>query len=110
MKAGPSFSIRLEMLREVSALASQLDIRIPEFCIISHGDVDRLSRSPSGSGAAPELAQELALRTQVLNSDEIFARAQPLDESLAPHLSFAGIYQSYAPRRNTSRRGWFAPR
>jgi hypothetical protein len=80
-----------------------LGIRVPDFCIIPHPEVERLAQAQKREASDQGLRQELLIKTQSLSSDEIFARAQPLDESLAPHLSFAGVYHSYAPRRKTAR-------
>lgn len=103
MSSGRPACIRLGMLRQLSAAAPSLDLRIPEFCTIPHADVVSLCLSREGDGLAPSLEQALLDRTQCLASDEIFVRAQPLDESLAPHLSFAGVYPSYVPRKKTPR-------
>jgi len=103
MSSGQPACIRLGMLKQLSAAAESLDIRIPEFCIIPHADIASLCLSEEGNGLVPFLEQALLDRTRYLASDEIFVRAQPLDESLVPHLSFAGVYPSYVPRKKTLR-------
>jgi hypothetical protein len=92
--------IRLSMLRRLSGLKQKLDIRVPEFCIVPHTEVDRLSNPHVPES---QRSQDLLAATSCLPSDRIFARSQPLDESLLPGYSFAGVYQSYAPRRSTPR-------
>jgi hypothetical protein len=92
--------IRLSMLRRLLDAKRDLEICTPDFCIVPPGEVARLSD--------PDLLdsqwnRDLLAAAACLPSDRIFARSQPLDESLLPGFSFAGVYQSYAPRRATPR-------
>lgn len=103
MKSAPLSSIRLEMLKQLSMAAKLIDFRIPKYCIIPHREIVPLCQAQESEGRTASLEQYLLDSTRSLASDEIFARAQPLDESLFPNLSFAGVYQSYVPRKKTPR-------
>ncbi len=46
---------------------------------------------------AQSCAEAMGDKLAGLETSQLFVRAQPLDESTSPHLSFAGVYASWAP-------------
>lgn len=95
------YCVRLRMLSQLAAVKDELQIGIPDFCVISHSEIVRMAAGQPN--AESQVVENLTAATAGLQSDRLFARAQPLDESTFPGHSFAGIYKSYVPRRATPR-------
>jgi hypothetical protein len=75
---------------------------IPRFIILPDAEIPKL-RGEEFDAWAESILMDLVSLTQEIASDRVFVRAQPLDESENPALSFAGVYQSYTPRRGRQR-------
>lgn len=88
---------RAAMLLEAKSLEKKLNFQIPHFVIIP------CNQLPQNTYDKERLVSNLVERKSLLNialdlRPEIFVRPSPIDELKYKHLSFAGVYSSYAPQ------------
>jgi hypothetical protein len=96
-------SVRASLLDAAIPSLAALDAVTPDRCIVSTPDCELDLPGPEVRALAEAIADDLLLAADALPDERLFARAAPHDESVARHLSFAGVYRSYRPLRDRPR-------
>jgi hypothetical protein len=97
------YSIRLHILDTLKKRIKDFCFLIPDYYVINHSEIPQNFNDLEIVKWAKDNVNQLIDNKFFSNTNQIFVRPCPLDESKYKHLSFAGVYESYKPykQKNT---------
>ena len=95
-------SLRRAMLERLEGWAAESDVVIPDYFVVPVDEIpaeytDIAANVEDASSCVHYLIGQHSDEIKRLRTNCLFVRPQPVDESIAPDISFAGAYVSYVP-------------